>query len=212
VRAPRPARAAAPALSQLRAGVDAARRDPVVLTVIVLATVFFFGFAGAAYVGVPALAKLSLGADSRGVGLLMGASGAGALLGAGVAGTVRGIRRPAVVGSFAILGNGLLLAASGAATTLWTAAIPLFFSGLLGSAAGVLFVSLVQTRAPAEARGRVLSLLTLGQFGLYPLSYGLAGWIGDVAGPGRIVTAGGLVVALSGVIGLTRRVFWRTDQ
>ena len=56
-----------------------------------------------------------------------------------------------------------------------------------------------------------MSILALGMFGLAPLSYGLGGFIGDLAGPRGITVAGGAVIVLSGLGGLFSRALREAD-
>ena len=190
---------------QLRDGVRAARRDAVVWSAIWLSTIFWFSYAGAVFVGLPALGKLALDAGDRGVGLLYGASGAGALLGALVAGSRASIRRPGAAACLAIAGAGLLLVPAALAPSIWAAVPFLVLSGACGAACAVLFLSLVQTRAADAVRGRVMALLTLGIFGLAPLSYIVAGVAGDAFGPRGLLAGAGLLVALVGTGALGHR-------
>ena len=86
----------------------------------------------------------------------------------------------------------------------------LFVAGAFQSAGGVIFLTMVQTRAPVEVRGRVMSLLALSLFGLTPLAYGLGGLLGDVLGPRGILLAGAAVVGMTGVLLLTPGRFARS--
>ncbi len=199
------------ALQQLRAGLLAAREDSVVWLTIVLSTVFFFGHAGAMIGGLPALAKLTLRAGDQGVGILYGAAGFGALLGALLAGTVATIRRPGIVAYALTVVAGSAVAAAGLAPSV-PAAVPLLaLSGVAYSVSGIIFVSLVQTRTPAEVRGRVMSVLALGMVGLTPLSYGAVSLVGDLLTARGIMAFGGAFMILSGAIGLSRQAIRDVD-
>ncbi len=103
------------------------------------------------------------------------------------------------------------LAAVALAPTLEAAVPPLVAAGALRAACGTTFVTLVQGRAPAAARGRVMALFMVGVQGLSPLSLGLAGAAGAVVGPRALLAAGGVVVALAGGYALARREFRRAD-
>jgi ENTS family enterobactin (siderophore) exporter len=211
VRVPRGPGARAPgaggALSQLRAGVAMARADPVVWTAILAATGYSLGATGATQVGVPALASLSLGAGSAGVGLLYGALGVGATVGAVGMGSLRGLRHPGRWAGVALLGLGLALASTAAAPTVAWAAAALALAGLLRGACANLYVTLVQAHSPDAARGRVMGLFMLGVLGLVPLSMAAAGLLGSVLGPRALFAGGGLIVALAGAFALSRRPF-----
>jgi MFS family permease len=193
------------ALHQLLEGIRLARRDTTVWVTIQLSTVFWFGYAGAVFVGLPALAKLALDAGDQGVGIFFGASGAGALLGALASGSRTTIRRPGVVACLSIAAAGASLMLAGLAPTMWTVVPWLVAAGAFGSACAVIFLSLVQTRAPAAARGRIMSLMTLGVFGFAPLAYAAAGAVGDVLGPRGLLAGAGLLVLVCGAAGLGRK-------
>jgi MFS family permease len=211
VRAPGRPRASGPggggALTQLRAGVALARADPVVWTAILAATGYSLGATGATLVGVPALASLSLGAGSAGVGLLYGALGLGATAGTVALGSLRGLRHPGRWAGLTLLGLGLALASTAAAPTVAWAAAALALAGLLRGAGANIYVTLVQAHAPDAARGRVMGLFMLGVMGLAPLSMAAGGLLGSLLGPRALLAGGGLVVAAAGVFALSRRPF-----
>src|SRR5439155_27320533 len=131
----------------------------------------------------PGLAKLALDGGDQGVGLLYGAFGVGALGGTLLTGTVAALPRQGVVGARIIVAGGVALAVAGLMPSVWAAAPWVALSGAAQASVVVIFFSLVQTRAPADARGRVLSLYMLGVFGIAPLSYAIAALVGDLLGP-----------------------------
>lgn len=208
---PAPVAARGLPVARLIEGITIARRDPVVWTAIVTAAIFSLGHGGVTLVGLPALAKLTLDSGSVGVGLLFGASGAGAVGGAALMGTLANVRRQGLIGATALLGLGLALAPVALVPSV-TAAVPLLvLAGFLRGVCANVYVTLVQSRAPAEARGRVMALFMLGLNGLSPLSLGLGGLLGDAFGPRTLIATGGLVVALSGVYVCFQKSFREVD-
>jgi MFS family permease len=192
-------------LSQIVAGIRFARKDAVLWTIILSAAIYNFGASGAALVGLPSLAKLTLDAGDQGVGILFGALGGGALIGIGLTSYVAKLPRQGIVAAATNLGVAVALALAGLAPSLWAAVPCLVVTGAFQAAGGVIFLTLVQTRTPVEVRGRVMSLLALSLFGLTPLAYGLGGILGDVLGPRGILLVGAGVVGLTGVLLLTRK-------
>jgi hypothetical protein len=139
------------------------------------------------------------------VGLLFGALGVGALAGAVAVGAAPAVPRPGLAFSLGVIGSGLSLAMAGLAPTLWGAAVWLVVSGALFGVCPVIGWTLVQTRAPAPVRGRIVALITLGITGLQPLSLALAGVAGDALGPRILFVAGGGAAIVSGLYGLARK-------
>jgi hypothetical protein len=204
---PPPAVTRASPLHQAWEGIAAARADPVVWLAIVAAAIFSLGWGGAVLVGLPALATLALDAGSAGVGVLLGAAGVGAAAGAVAMGSLPRLPRPGLVGGAVLLGLGLSLVLVGAAPSVAVAVPVLVAGGLLRAAAANAYITLVQGRAPAATRGRVMALFWLGVNGLAPLSLAAGGAVGAVLGPRVLLAVGGAVVALAGAYSLSQRAF-----
>jgi MFS family permease len=192
-------------LRQIVDGYRVARRDPALWAIIVSAAVYNLGNSGAILVGVPSLAKLALDAGDQGIGILFGALGAGALIGIGLTRQVASLPRQGIVAAATDIAMGIAVVLTGLAPTLWLALPCLVVAGVFGSAGGVIFLSLAQTRCPPEARGRVMSLMAMSLFGLTPLAYGFGGLLGDVLGPRGILLVGGAIISLTGAMLLPRR-------
>ncbi len=104
------------------------RERPVLLTVIIMASIFFFGYSGATYVGLPVLVRGPFQSGPAGLGILFSAYGTGALAGGIVEGTLRA-RRRGLTGALLVGAMGLLVAAISLGQSLWQAAILLSLSG-----------------------------------------------------------------------------------
>lgn len=188
------------AWQEFLAGLRVVRRDPILLALVATASVFFFGYAGATYVGLPVLAKGPLAAGPMGLGIFFSASGLGALLGGLLAGT-RTIRRRGLVGMSVIAAVGVLLATVALARTVVQVAAVLFASGALMAWIGVTFMTLIQQRTDRAYMGRVMAILLFGIYGLYPFSYGIAGWVSEAVGVRALFVLGGGLIAAAGVLG-----------
>lgn len=185
-------------------GVRFVRARPLLLTIVVMASVFFFGYSGATYVGLPVLARGPLGAGPEGLGLLFSAYGAGSLLG-GIAGGTVHVGRRGLVGAALIGLTGAATAAIALAQHLWQAAALLCVSGAAMAWVGITYVTIVQQRTEAAFMGRVMGMLMFGIYGLYPVSYGLAGWLSELVGVRTLFVAGGALIVGSATAGLMVR-------
>jgi MFS family permease len=103
----------------------------------------------------------------------------------------------------------LLLVDYGLAPTLWWSAVAFVAVG-----AGYIAVlsglnTVVQLRAPAEARGRVLSIYMMGLGIVYPIGAVLQGWIANHVGVRTVTVAGAamLLVAMGAIAVLRPAVF-----
>jgi MFS family permease len=208
-------------LASLRGGLAAARAEPgcwaAIWTIGVVALI-----ASPFIALVPAMAARVAVAGLGGAGRAGGISGAGGGIGTaaggravaaatGVLTTAQGIG--AVLGALALaglaarFGPGRVLAASlaafpvvlvvyGAAQSLWWAAAGLFAVGLvyIGVLSGLSAV--VQVRAPAAYRGRVLSLYLVALGVAYPVGALIQGPVTDRIGIGWTTTASALLLTL----------------
>jgi MFS family permease len=133
---------------------------------------------------------------SVGTAILVTAQGIGAVAGALVLPTLaERVGRRAVVGA-ALFVLPVLLVLYGLAPTLWLSAV-----AFLAVGAGYIVVlsglnTVVQLRAPAAVRGRVLSIYMMGLGIIYPIGAVLQGGLADHAGV-RTVTVAGAAIMLA---------------
>jgi MFS family permease len=203
--------AAGTAWQRLQEGLVAVRRDRVIWTATVSITAFSFATGGAVQVGVPALAIFTFDSGSTGVGLLLGANGAGAIAGAVGMGMLPGLRRQGLLGAIALLGLGVAVTLVALAPSVFVAALLLALAGTLRAALANIYLTLVQDRAPAEVRGRVMAVFLMAVHGLAPLSLGAGGLLGDMFGPRALIAVCGLVVVSCGSYALAQKPFRETE-
>jgi predicted MFS family arabinose efflux permease len=196
--------------TQFIEGLRYVRGDPVLLATVIVGSLLFFGYSGATFVGLPVLAKGPLAAGPAGLGVLFSASGAGALVG-GLVGGVRSVRRRGLTGNALIVAMGIVLGMVSLAPTLGTTALVLFISGALMSWLGITFMTLLQLRTERAYMGRVMAIMLFGIYGLYPFSYGLAGWVSEAIGVRALFAVGGALIAVAGILGLSARAMRRLD-
>jgi predicted MFS family arabinose efflux permease len=163
---------------------------------------------GESEVGLPALAHGPFHAGAAGYGALIAAFGAGALVGTLVAGQMRSPRRPAVVGSLAFLAEaGFMAAVPFLGGTLGAAAALVAF-GALNGFGNVITITAFQRWAPAAMLGRLMGLLLLTSFGVFPISVALAALAVQHFGPAPLFPFAGAALAAAILFGLTQRR-WR---
>jgi MFS family permease len=188
----------------IRDGLAYAVRKPQVRTLLVLVAISsLFGMPYS--VLMPAVARDVLGGGQRMLGFLMGAAGGGAVLGALF---VAGRRSTAHVGRIVALAMavfGASLVAFSLSRQFWLSAVILLFVGgalIVQMAMSNAFLQLV---APAELRGRVVSIYTLMFLGVAPFGALLSGSIARIAGTPWAVGAGGAVCLLTAAVLAIRR-------
>ncbi len=147
---------------------------------------------------IPAMVEKEFGGGEHATGWLITAQGAGAVVtGLMFARAVQryGVRQ-LMVGSMLTIPCTLILYA--ASPNVYVAILPMFLTGLAYFGALSSFSNIAQLRAPAELRGRVLSLnqVALGTF--YAIALNVQGPLGDAFGV-RTVTAGAAVISLCGL-------------
>lgn len=191
--------APAGAMGFLAEGLRYAWRTPHVRALLALITVL--SLAAVPYSTLlPVFAGEILKAGANGLGLLMAATGVGALAGAfqiARRGTVRGLGSYIAV-AVVLYGAGLLALAY--STTLWISlpALVAVGFGMITSLAGT--NTLLQSLAPDELRGRVMSLYAMVALGFATFGSLLAGTGATYLGAPLTVAAGGLITLVSAAI------------
>jgi MFS family permease len=190
--------------SQAREGVDVVVRHRL-LRALATGQVLAALSAGATSALLVVLAEEHLGVSGAGYGTLVAAIGVGAVLGPLV--LLRLVRRPGrplfVFGPFALRGVVDLVLAAVAAVPVALGALALY--GVGTSTGAVTFNSMVQSRAPEEARGRVLALMDMLWQGGRLVSIGAGGALADRYGIQAVYALGGLLLLAAALSGLTAR-------
>ena len=147
----------------------------------------------------PALARDVLGTDSQGYGRLLAGAGVGAILGALLAAAASTSRHAFGVNALVLVVMGLSLVGLGLARSLPMATL---FMTLVGAMAAVQLTTsntFLQTTAPLELRGRVVSMYVWLFQGAAPIGGFAVGWMAHHAGIPRTILASGSACLVAGV-------------
>jgi len=156
-------------------GIAYVRRDLPLRSLMLVAAMLNFSISGPMSVGLPYLVKIKFGSPAA-YGLVVSAMAAGGLLGALLAGVLKIKRRGLLLlGACVVIGAGI--ASMGMLGHLWLIAALLVLVGCSAGVANVHIAAWIQQRIDATVRGRVFSVLMLGNFGLMPISLAGAGFM-----------------------------------
>ena len=154
-------------------GIAYVRRDVPLRSLMLVAAMLNFCISGPMGVGLPYLVKTKFGSAAA-YGLVISAMAAGGLIGALLAGIVKIKRRGLLLlGACVVISAGI--ASMGLLGHLWLIAAVLLLLGFSAGVANVHIAAWIQQRIDATVRGRVFSVLMLGNFGLIPVSLAVAG-------------------------------------
>ncbi|MGB8131348.1 MAG: MFS transporter [Candidatus Angelobacter sp.] len=154
-------------------GIVYVRRDVRLRSLMLVAAMLNFCISGPMGVGLPYLVKTKFGSPAA-YGLVVSAMAAGGLLGALLAGILKIKRRGLLMlGTCVVISAGI--ASMGMLSRLWSIAAVLVLVGCSAGVANVHIAAWIQQRIEATVRGRVFSVLMLGNFGLMPVSLAGAG-------------------------------------
>ena len=165
----------------IQEGVSYALRTPAIRLLLTL--IGFLSLLAAPYtVLMPVFAKDVLHGDANSMGILMGSAGMGALIGAGLLARHRSTDALGRVITFAFVrfGIGLVLFAWSRNFWLSLLVLPLVGSGFMVPTAAI--NTLLQTIAPDQLRGRVMSLFFIMFMGGQPIGSLLAGYLAPIIG------------------------------
>ena len=198
-------------LADTKAGVHYVWRRPGLRNFIIVTALFNFMLMPM-LVLLPFYVERQLGVPAAWYGFLLAALSGGSIVGYAIAATIRlsDARRGIVILGL-LVGVPFGFTLLGRITTPWPALAVLVVTGVMNGVIGIWVVTLLQSSAPPELRGRVLALMGTMAMALAPLGMALGGLAGDLAGPdiGVVYTLCGLAAfgatALFGASGPSRR-------
>lgn len=183
-------------IKSIKTGIDYTRRDAGLRAIIIFMVVNTF-LAAPFIALVPAMAIKVFDGGAGATSLLTTAQGMGAVvmaLSLGALASRFGSRRTLMGVLWAVP---FTLMAYALAPSLWVSAIAIFAVGLVYLGALSSFMSIGQMRAPAQVRGRVMSLLTMSLGALYPLGAIMQGALADRFGLRTITLLAGVSMLLT---------------
>ena len=203
-RSPRPAGSDEPLQPwrELHQGFATVMASPWLTISILVFSLTNISLAGPYAVALPFLVKDSLKADVGTLGLLYAVFPIGYVIGGVWLGRYARIRRrgPLMYGALALAA--VLLGVFGLLPPLWVLIVAALLNGALLEAAHLIWTNSLQSSVPNDQMGRVVSIDSLGSFGLLPIGLALAGWATERLGPPPVFVIGGLCTALIAVAAL----------
>jgi predicted MFS family arabinose efflux permease len=187
---------------------QAVRSQRVLQVILVVTIAANLGSGGLGEVALPALAHGPFHTGAAGYGALIAAIGAGALVGTLVAGQTRRPHRPAIAASVAFLVEAVFMAIVPYLGSPLPAGAALAAFGALNGFGNVVVITAFQRWAPPDMLGRLMGLVLLGSFGIFPVSVALGGVVVHNFGPDPFFPVAGTVLAVAVLAGLTQRT-WR---
>ncbi len=181
---------------QVTTGVQAVRDDPALAGAILFTALWYLGWMGAYSVGIAGLAQISLKAGPQGQGILLAAMGIGNLCGSVAAGSIRSFGKMGAVTVVCAVTYSVCFLLAGLASSVALCVPLMVVAGATNAFVYVAILSMTQLRAAPAIRGRVISILMLAAFGIYPFSLGLAGVVANQWGPRGVMMVLGAILPM----------------
>jgi len=173
--------------------------------VMLVAIAMNLGSGGLAEVALPALAHAHWGAG--GYGAVLACMAAGAVLGTLAAARTGAMRNPGRLASWAFTTAGCAIILVPFLGGEAGAAAAMLLDGACTSLGGVLFYTMAQRSLPPAMLGRVLSMIMLCSYGIFPLSVVVAGVLVHHVGTTPFFPIAGIFLVLAILGGNTQRAF-----
>lgn len=184
-----------PMLDSIRASLVTVGRDPALPWILMGYGVLLF-FGPSTSLILPYFATQILHLTDFQLGLLFSATGLGTVMGALIVASLGDFQYKGylLLVSFLIWCASLLLFAF--SQVFWLSLLSLLLFGISQNGVSATTITLMQTRVPAQMRGRVMSLNTLFIMGARPLGdFPIGALIDGIGGPGTVMLCTGIVAA-----------------
>lgn len=183
------------AFREIREGFAYVRSQAWLWATIVAAGISQLAFQGPIQALVPFLARNELKVGARGLGLVFAAQGVGGLLGALSVGSRRLPKRHVTTMYWLWAGGLMGVVGLGLAHSLGQAMAAGFVFGVGITSGSIIWATLMQTLVPRNLLGRATSLDWLVSISLTPLSFAIAGPLGETVGARATLVGGGMIAA-----------------
>ncbi len=176
---------------------------PAFLVILVVSLVVNLIIGGVLEVGLPTLAHGPLHAGANGYGYMLGGFGVGALIGSLSANHFLKLPRPGLINLIIWVIFGVALTTVSITNSLSNSISVLVIVGLASGLGNVGIFSVIQQLLPRQYLGRYMGALAFANFGLYPVSVALVGWLIQFNGPANIIAYAGTLATITFLVALT---------
>jgi MFS family permease len=174
---------------------------------LLVTVVVNLAYAGLTEIALPRFAIISLGSGARGYGLIMAAFGCGSLIGGLFGMRLLRLRHRARLALIIGVTQGLLVLCVPLGKSLAVAATAMLLAAVSQAVLNVFFLTMLQSRTPANLLGRVMSLLVTSAGIAFPVSTALAGVAARAWGPVPVIETAGIGISLAFAIGFISRTY-----
>lgn len=174
---------------------------------LMVTVVVNLAYPGLTEIGLPRFAVTSLGSGARGFGLIMAAFGCGSLIGGLFGMRLLGLRHRAMLALVIGVVQGVMVLCVPLGKSLAVAAAAMALAAVSQAVLNVFFLTMLQSRTPANLLGRVMSLLVASAGIAFPVSTALAGVAARAWGPVPVIETAGLGISLAFAIGFISRTY-----
>jgi len=183
-------------------------KDPVLRMMFIMIAFANLCFTGPLLVGIPFLADTRFAGGAAAYGIIISGYAGGNLLGIILSGVLpkpkKSMIRWLMVVMFAVFGIGI--AAMSWISATWLATANLFVLGILNGYLSILLITGLQRSTPKALLGRLMSMILLANMSMMPISQALSGAALRWSVTAVFVTAGLIMVALTGVMAFSPSV------
>ncbi|HEX8869219.1 MAG TPA: MFS transporter [Lentzea sp.] len=180
---------------------------PLVRMNLLTTLVFNLAAVGLIEVALPSFAQDPLGRGALGFGVMMTGLGAGSVIGALLGSALLRLRRRGMVALCLGVAEGLAMTVIPVGSSLVVATAALFTAASLQAVVNVFYMTMFQRTVPAQALGRVMSLLVTCAGLAYPASALLTGSVLRTADPEVVIIVAGLGVSAAFAIGFVSKPY-----
>ena len=187
--------------ASLKLGLSRVAHSRLLSTTILSLAVVMLGLGAVNVLFVPLLIQV-LEVSPAWFGAVDLAQSASMILAAGMIGAIATRVRPTTIVTVGLVGVAVLIALTGAVTSIWQVLLLMFFVGWFVSPLQAAVVTMLQVNVEDAERGRVMSVLNAAMSAATVLSMAFAGIAGEVVGVRNVFFLAGGIVAVGAVISL----------
>lgn len=176
---------------------------------IILTLIVFMNLAGGATfdVALPAFVHNQLKAPASGYGFIVAALAIGSLVGALIAGGLGKIRHRYIIALVFFIVEAAILALIPFLTSIAAVAVAMIMAGLMNGLGNVIAVTITQQVLPRHLMGRIMSAFAFTNFGFYPLSVAVGGFVVAHYGSLPVFLLGSALLAIPAAVGVFQHEF-----